>query len=90
MSLHIIYCVGTKPEKCTNDPQLYTNGEMERCAEANQFNSLLLAVYLILTNMLLVNLLIAMFAYVLTILMSDNLYKKISLLSRSLRVISDT
>ncbi|CAC5378043.1 unnamed protein product [Mytilus coruscus] len=61
MSLHTIY-VGTEPSKCTNDPQLYTNGEMERCAETNQFNSLLLAVYLILTNILLVNLLIAMFS----------------------------
>ncbi|CAG2246289.1 TRPM1 [Mytilus edulis] len=53
---------GKEPSECTKDIHLYTNGTMSRCAENNQFNSLMLAVYLILTNILLVNMLIAMFS----------------------------
>ncbi|XP_063413010.1 transient receptor potential cation channel subfamily M member 3-like [Mytilus trossulus] len=53
---------GKEPSECTKDIELYTNGTMSRCAENNQFNSLMLAVYLILTNILLVNMLIAMFS----------------------------
>ncbi|XP_052078596.1 transient receptor potential cation channel subfamily M member 2-like isoform X1 [Mytilus californianus] len=54
---------GAEPSECTNDPHLYSNGSMDRCAQTNQFNSPLLAVYLILTNILLVNILIAMFSH---------------------------
>ncbi|CAC5379427.1 TRPM1 [Mytilus coruscus] len=53
---------GKEPSECTKDIHLYTNGTMSRCAETNQFNSLMLAVYLILANILLVNMLIAMFS----------------------------
>ncbi|CAC5383684.1 Fibrinogen-like protein 1,Fibrinogen-like protein A,Angiopoietin-4,Angiopoietin-related protein 6,Techylectin-5B,Angiopoietin-related protein 7,Ficolin-1-A,Angiopoietin-related protein 1,Ficolin-1-B,Ficolin-2,Ficolin-3,Ficolin-1,Fibrinogen C domain-containing protein 1 [Mytilus coruscus] len=53
---------GSEPSKCTNDPQLYTNGTMDRCAKTNQFNALMPAVYLILTNILLVNIIIAIFS----------------------------
>ncbi|CAC5426872.1 TRPM3 [Mytilus coruscus] len=53
---------GEEPSKCTNDPQLYTNGTMQRCPIKNHFNVLMPAVYLILTNILLVNIIIAMFS----------------------------
>ncbi|XP_052077430.1 transient receptor potential cation channel subfamily M member-like 2 [Mytilus californianus] len=54
---------GTEPSECTHNPLLYTNGTMLRCAQTNQFNSPMLAVYLVLANILLVNILIAMFSY---------------------------
>ncbi|VDI02660.1 Hypothetical predicted protein [Mytilus galloprovincialis] len=53
---------GEEPTKCTGNPQLYTNGTMERCPIKNQFNALMIAVYLILTNILLVNIIIAIFS----------------------------
>ncbi|XP_071128245.1 transient receptor potential cation channel subfamily M member-like 2 [Mytilus edulis] len=61
--LYLDHIEGTEPSECTNEYELYINGTMERCAESNQFNSTMLAVYLILTNILLVNILIAMFSY---------------------------
>lgn len=54
---------GKEPSECTSNPVLYTNGTMPRCPQTNQFNSPILAAYLILTNVVLVNLLIAMFSY---------------------------
>ncbi|XP_063414557.1 transient receptor potential cation channel subfamily M member-like 2 isoform X1 [Mytilus trossulus] len=51
---------GDKPTNCTSNRQLYTSGT--RCPIKNQFNALLPAVYLILTNILLVNIIIAMFS----------------------------
>ncbi|CAG2246288.1 TRPM1 [Mytilus edulis] len=60
--LHLEQIEGKEPTKCTNNPQLYTNGTMERCAVTNQYNALMMAVYLVLTNILLVNILIAMFS----------------------------
>ncbi|CAC5379430.1 TRPM1 [Mytilus coruscus] len=60
--LNIDRIEGKEPSECTNNPQLYTNGTMERCAVTNQYNALMLAVYLVLTNILLVNILIAMFS----------------------------
>ncbi|CAG2213608.1 TRPM3 [Mytilus edulis] len=53
---------GTEPSKCTKDPQLYTNGTMDRCPEKTSFNMIMPAVYLILTNILLVNIIIAIFS----------------------------
>ncbi|CAG2246292.1 TRPM3 [Mytilus edulis] len=53
---------GEEPSKCTSNPVLYANGTMPRCAQKSQFNSLILAIYLVLTNIVLVNLLIAMFS----------------------------
>ncbi|CAC5388886.1 TRPM3 [Mytilus coruscus] len=61
--LNLDHIEGTEPSECTHDYELYINGTMERCAQSNQFNSTMLAVYLILTNILLVNILIAMFSY---------------------------
>ncbi|VDI26801.1 Hypothetical predicted protein, partial [Mytilus galloprovincialis] len=60
--LHLNRIEGKEPSECTNNPQLYTNGTMERCAVNNQYNALMLAVYLVLTNILLLNILIAMFS----------------------------
>ncbi|XP_071124314.1 transient receptor potential cation channel subfamily M member-like 2 [Mytilus edulis] len=51
---------GDKPTNCTTNRQIYTSGT--RCPIKNQFNALLPAVYLILTNILLVNIIIAMFS----------------------------
>ncbi|XP_052075932.1 transient receptor potential cation channel subfamily M member-like 2 [Mytilus californianus] len=59
--LYLDHIEGKEPSECTNDYELYINGTMDRCAQANQFNSTILAVYLILTNIMLVNILIAMF-----------------------------
>ncbi|XP_052077425.1 transient receptor potential cation channel subfamily M member 1-like isoform X4 [Mytilus californianus] len=60
--LNIDRIEGKEPSECTKNPQLYTNGTMARCAVTNQYNALMLAVYLVLTNILLVNILIAMFS----------------------------
>ncbi|XP_052078843.1 transient receptor potential cation channel subfamily M member 1-like [Mytilus californianus] len=53
---------GEQHTNCTNSRQLYTNGPIPRCPIKNQFNALMPAVYLILTNILLVNIIIAMFS----------------------------
>lgn len=51
-----------KETDCSTDPALYRNGTYVRCAEHNEMNSALLAIYMILTNVILVNFLIAMFS----------------------------
>ncbi|CAC5368004.1 TRPM3 [Mytilus coruscus] len=53
---------GSEPSSCTDDPALYLNGTMTRCPQQNAIVPLLLAIYMVLTNILLVNLLIAMFS----------------------------
>ncbi|CAC5379454.1 unnamed protein product [Mytilus coruscus] len=60
--LNIDQIEGKEPSECTSDPVLYTNGTLPRCAQKSQFSSLILATYLVLTNIVLVNLLIAMFS----------------------------
>ena len=53
---------GEQPEGCTSNETIWrATGGVDRCPEQNALVPLLAAVYLILTNILLVNLLIAMF-----------------------------
>nr|XP_022319514.1 transient receptor potential cation channel subfamily M member 5-like [Crassostrea virginica] len=47
---------------CTSNETLWRSGEMDRCPEKNAMVVLLVVVYMLLTNILLVNLLIAMFS----------------------------
>ncbi|XP_050394392.2 transient receptor potential cation channel subfamily M member 2 [Patella vulgata] len=51
------------PESCTRNETIWRNDLSLRCPEKNAIVPILLAVYMILTNILLVNLLIAMFSY---------------------------
>ena len=54
--------VGEQPLGCTSNETIWrASGGIDRCPEENALVPLLAAVYLILTNILLVNLLIAMF-----------------------------
>ncbi|XP_069123673.1 transient receptor potential cation channel subfamily M member-like 2 isoform X2 [Argopecten irradians] len=53
---------GEEPSSCTTNETLWRAGTMTRCAESNALVPLLLAIYMLLTNILLVNLLIAMFS----------------------------
>ncbi|XP_021379559.1 transient receptor potential cation channel subfamily M member 1-like [Mizuhopecten yessoensis] len=53
---------GEEPSSCTTNETLWRSGAQARCAENNAIVPLLLAVYMLLTNILLVNLLIAMFS----------------------------
>ncbi|XP_071149544.1 transient receptor potential cation channel subfamily M member-like 2 [Mytilus edulis] len=56
---------GTETD-CTKDPELYKNGTMTRCPEVSEINYMLLAVYTVLTHIILVNFLIAMFSHTFT------------------------
>lgn len=52
-----------RPDDCTNDETIWrAKGGVDRCPEKNALVPILAVVYLILTNILLVNLLIAMFS----------------------------
>ncbi|XP_063412344.1 transient receptor potential cation channel subfamily M member 1-like [Mytilus trossulus] len=53
---------GTETD-CTKDPALYRNGTMARCPEVSEINYMLLAIYTVLTHIILVNFLIAMFSH---------------------------
>ncbi|XP_033755589.1 transient receptor potential cation channel subfamily M member-like 2 isoform X2 [Pecten maximus] len=53
---------GEVPADCTTNETIWRAGTMQRCAENNALVALLLAIYMLLTNILLVNLLIAMFS----------------------------
>ncbi|ESO89164.1 hypothetical protein LOTGIDRAFT_229069 [Lottia gigantea] len=50
-------------EGCTYNETIWREDLSQRCPETNAFVPVLLAIYMILTNILLVNLLIAMFSY---------------------------
>ncbi|KAL5018957.1 hypothetical protein ScPMuIL_004679 [Solemya velum] len=55
---------GVEPSTCSHNRTIWHDlEEMERCPEPSQLVPLLAGVYMILTNILLVNLLIAMFSY---------------------------
>ncbi|XP_071126371.1 transient receptor potential cation channel subfamily M member-like 2 [Mytilus edulis] len=53
---------GKEPSTCTKDEKLYLNGTIARCPEVNQINTLVLSVYMVVTHIVLVNILIAMFS----------------------------
>ncbi|XP_063417264.1 transient receptor potential cation channel subfamily M member 5-like [Mytilus trossulus] len=63
---------GKEPSTCTNDETLYRNGTIARCPEINQMNSVLLAVYMVVTHIILVNILIAMFSHTFTKVQDNN------------------
>ncbi|KAH9512885.1 hypothetical protein Btru_036877 [Bulinus truncatus] len=48
---------------CTRNETIWRNDPMNRCPEKNAIVPVLLAVYMVLTNILLINILIAMFSY---------------------------
>ena len=57
-----LFLLGEQPTGCTKNETIWRYlGGIDRCPEENALVPLLAAVYLILTNILLVNLLIAMF-----------------------------
>lgn len=58
----LLICKGKESFACTNDVLLYRNGTLDRCAVVNQMNTVLLGVYMVVTHLILVNILIAMFA----------------------------
>lgn len=55
---------------CTDDPVLWSNGTLPRCPQANWVVPALLAIYILITNVLMLNLLIAMFRWVVIYIMS--------------------
>ncbi|XP_052079708.1 transient receptor potential cation channel subfamily M member 1-like isoform X2 [Mytilus californianus] len=63
---------GTKLDHCTDDVALYSNGTMERCPLRNQINTFVLAVYMVVTHIILVNILIAMFSHTFTKVQDNN------------------
>ncbi|VDI38412.1 Hypothetical predicted protein [Mytilus galloprovincialis] len=63
---------GKEPSTCTDDALLYRNGTLARCPEVNQINTLLLAVYMVVTHIILVNILIAMFSHTFTKVQDNN------------------
>ena len=56
----LIY-IGEVPSPCTNNETAWRYLGQARCPEKNAFVLLLVAIYMMVTNILLVNLLIAMF-----------------------------
>ncbi|CAG2187886.1 TRPM4 [Mytilus edulis] len=60
------------PDDCTENIELYSNGTMDRCPERNQINTFVLAVYMVVTHIVLVNLLIAMFTHTFTKVQDNN------------------
>jgi len=59
-----LYPIGEPDEPCENNETIWrANGGQDRCPEKNPVVPVLAAVYVVLTNILLVNLLIAMFRY---------------------------
>ncbi|XP_076088237.1 transient receptor potential cation channel subfamily M member 5-like isoform X1 [Mytilus galloprovincialis] len=63
---------GALPDDCTENIELYSNGTMDRCPERNQINTFVLAVYMVVTHIVLVNLLIAMFSHTFTKVQDNN------------------
>ncbi|KAK3090744.1 hypothetical protein FSP39_014255 [Pinctada imbricata] len=58
---------------CTNDRSLYeTNSDIERCAEKDPTVPVVAAAYMLLSNLLLVNLVIAMFSYTFNSVMTNS------------------
>ncbi|CAG2255387.1 unnamed protein product [Mytilus edulis] len=57
---------------CTNNEVLYRNGTFDRCPEVNQINTVVLAVYMVLSHIILVNILIAMFSNTFTKVQDNN------------------
>ncbi|XP_063443884.1 transient receptor potential cation channel subfamily M member 3-like isoform X2 [Mytilus trossulus] len=53
---------GKEPSSCTTEVLLYNNGTLPRCPESNALVPLVLAIYMVFTNILLINLVIAMFS----------------------------
>ncbi|KAI8729643.1 transient receptor potential cation channel subfamily M member 5 [Biomphalaria glabrata] len=54
---------GEDTSGCTRNETIWRNDPMNRCPEKNAIVPILLAVYMVLTNILLINILIAMFSY---------------------------
>ncbi|CAG2255382.1 unnamed protein product [Mytilus edulis] len=63
---------GALPDDCTENVELYSNGTMDRCPLRNQINTFVLAVYMVVTHIILVNLLIAMFSHTFTKVQDNN------------------
>lgn len=60
---YYFFSAGDDVDECTRNESIWRYDPIKRCPETNAFVPILLAVYMILTNILLVNLLIAMFRY---------------------------
>ncbi|XP_052079380.1 transient receptor potential cation channel subfamily M member-like 2 [Mytilus californianus] len=63
---------GKEPSTCTDDVTLYQNGTIDRCPEINQMNTVVLGVYMVVTHIILVNILIAMFSHTFTTVQDNN------------------
>ncbi|XP_063417285.1 transient receptor potential cation channel subfamily M member 1-like [Mytilus trossulus] len=63
---------GKEPSPCSHDVSLYSKGTIARCPEVNQINTLLLAIYMVVTHIILVNILIAMFSNTFTKVQDNN------------------
>ncbi|VDI56438.1 Hypothetical predicted protein [Mytilus galloprovincialis] len=53
---------GQESSTCTTESSVYRNGTLPRCPESTAIVPIVLAVYMVLTNLMLLNLLIAMFS----------------------------
>ncbi|CAG2255377.1 unnamed protein product [Mytilus edulis] len=63
---------GKEPSTCSHDVTIYSKGNIARCPEVNQINTLLLAIYMVVTHIILVNILIAMFSNTFTKVQNNN------------------
>ncbi|KAJ8309784.1 hypothetical protein KUTeg_011649 [Tegillarca granosa] len=63
---------GTEPASCTTNETLWRYGGATRCSEASPYVMILAVVYMMLTNILLVNLVIAMFSHTFQKVQSDS------------------
>ncbi|XP_076087671.1 transient receptor potential cation channel subfamily M member-like 2 [Mytilus galloprovincialis] len=63
-TFHYLYYVsnGQESSTCTTESSVYRNGTLPRCPESTAIVPIVLAVYMVLTNLMLLNLLIAMFS----------------------------
>ena len=66
MQVYLVYDVGVTGDigECSSNHSLYSDPSVVRCPEKSWLALVLFAVYMIMSNVLLLNLLIAMFRYV--------------------------
>lgn len=70
--LFLDHMEGTEPASCTTNETLWRYGGATRCSEASPYVMILAVVYMMLTNILLVNLVIAMFSHTFQKVQSDS------------------
>ena len=59
--IKLLMYLGNVPTECTTNETIWRSGVMDQCAEKTVLVPIFTALYMLLTNVLLLNLLIAMF-----------------------------